>query len=241
LNKILKQIIEIKSNKLLIFIETISIVSLLLAIYYVAFRILPKIVEITQTISLILALFITIIIIFICFRLVFDKKKASFLYLLKKFRFQKINKKTIYQAIWIFLIAAILSGLMRLILDYLNITFISNEQFEIAKFHKQSAGPFFMPLSILVVVIFGPLQEEVLFRGYLLPKQEAAIGKHAWVLNGFAFNFTHLLVYDFVSLLLISPFCFLLAYKVQKHKNTSIGLLAHLFVNLGFIVRLLMV
>jgi membrane protease YdiL (CAAX protease family) len=85
------------------------------------------------------------------------------------------------------------------------------------------------------------LQEEVLFRGYLLPKQEAAIGKHAWVLNGFAFNFAHLLVYDFASLLLISPFCFLLAYKVQKHKNTSIGLLAHLLLNLGFIVRLLMV
>jgi membrane protease YdiL (CAAX protease family) len=53
-----------------------------------------------------------------------------------------------------------------------------------------------------------------------------------------AFTLVHLVVYNFTSLLIISPFSFLIAYKVQKHKDISIGLLAHFFMNTPFIIRL---
>ena len=100
-------------------------------------------------------------------------------------------------------------------------------------------SPILIILSILLIVIIAPLVEEIVFRGYLLPKQEQVLGKYAWILNGFAFIAVHLIVYDFYSLLIFSPFAFLLAYKVQKHKDSTIGLLIHIMINSGFVVRML--
>ncbi|MGY0408364.1 MAG: CPBP family intramembrane glutamic endopeptidase [Polaribacter sp.] len=231
-----------KNKKIAIYIETISLVMVLLAIYYIIARILPKIIKISETTYLLIVLFIFISTILVCLRLVYDKnKKASFSYFLKRLRFKKITKKTMYRAIGVFLIAAVLGGLIKLLLIHFEIPFNGNERFEIAKKYKLSAPPFFfMLLTVLVTVIFGPLEEEILFRGYLLPKQEAALGGYAWILNGFAFTFMHLLVYDIPTLFTLFPFSFLVAYKVQKHKDTSIGLLAHFFMNLPFVIKLFM-
>ncbi|MGY0425953.1 MAG: CPBP family glutamic-type intramembrane protease [Polaribacter sp.] len=231
-----------KNKKIAIYIETISLVMVLLAIYYIIARILPKIIKISETTYLLIVLFIFISTILVCLRLVYDKnKKASFSYFLKRLRFKKITKKTMYRAIGVFLIAAVLGGLIKLLLIHFEIPFNGNERFEIAKKYKLSAPPFFfMLLTVLVTVIFGPLEEEILFRGYLLPKQEAALGGYAWILNGFAFTFMHLLVYDIPTLFSLFLFSFLVAYKVQKHKDTSIGLLAHFFMNLPFVIKLFM-
>ncbi len=183
-----------------------------------------------------------IIILLILLRLVYYKnKKANFLFILNFFRFKKLTKKTIYRAFAIFLIAGVLSGLIRYSLEYFKISSTISENLELVKNSKINESNLLIMLSILAIVIVGPLVEEIVFRGYLLPKQEDALGKYAWILNGFAFILVHLLVYDFASLLLFAPFSFLIAYKVQKHKDTSIGFLAHLLLNSGFMVRLIFI
>jgi membrane protease YdiL (CAAX protease family) len=231
----------LKIKRIIIFIETVGVISFLLIIYY-AISFLLKIFKISKTGYLIINLFLAIMPIFICFLLVKKAyRKVNFTFFLKKLRFKRVTGKVILQAIGIVLIAGVLSGLIRLFLDEFEIPFNMKNRLDFVKNDKQNSNTFFIPITILMTVIISPLAEELLFRGYLLPKQEIALGKYAWILNGFAFTLAHLLVYDFASLLLISPISFLIAYKVQKHKDTSIGLLAHFFMNLGFIVRLLMV
>jgi membrane protease YdiL (CAAX protease family) len=232
----------LKNKSIAIFIETIFIVGFLLFIYYVISSVIPKFVKIDQTTYSIIVLFVTIIIIFSCLWLVCDKsQKINFSYFFTKLRFKKITKKTFHNALGIFFISGILSGTIKFFLEKHQISFNGIQQFEFAKLHKQQEYPFFMFLTVLVTVIIIPLKEEIIFRGYLLQKQEIALGKYAWILNGFAFTLAHLIVYDFATLLLISPFSFLVAYKVQKHKDTSIGLLAHFFMNLPFVIKLLLV
>jgi membrane protease YdiL (CAAX protease family) len=231
----------LKIKRIIIFIETVGVISFLLIIYY-AISFLLKIFKISKTGYLIINLFLAIMPIFICFLLVKKAyRKVNFTFFLKKLRFKRVTGKVILQAIGIVLIAGVLSGLIRLFLDEFEIPFNMKNRLDFVKNDKQNSNTFFIPITILMTVIISPLAEELLFRGYLLPKQEIALGKYAWILNGFAFTLAHLLVYDFASLLLISPISFLIAYKVQKHNDTSIGLLAHFFMNLGFIVRLLMV
>ena len=225
--------------KLKIFIETLSIVFSLLIIYFGTSLLLIEVFEVSQTLYLIIFLLIIISIIFICLFVVSGKRAIRLKHVLNKLRFKKITRITIYQAIVVFLISVVLSCSLQFFIDYFNIFFTGNSRFEIAKFHKQNESSFFLILTVLITVIFAPLQEEVLFRGYMLQKQEFAFGKYAWILNGFTFILAHLLVYDFVNLILISPLSFLVAYKVQKYKNTSIGLLAHLFVNIPFVIKLL--
>lgn len=70
--------------------------------------------------------------------------------------------------------------------------------------------------------IFG---EEFLFRGYLLPRQELAYGKYAWLIHGTMWGLWHLFwKWNIITLLMTA---FSLSYVVQKTKNTCVGIIVH--------------
>jgi membrane protease YdiL (CAAX protease family) len=75
--------------------------------------------------------------------------------------------------------------------------------------------------------IFG---EELVFRGYLLPKEEAVLGKYAWVYHGIIWALWHSFwKWNVIPLLAVTlP----LAFVVQRQKNTWIGIIAHGGLNL---------
>lgn len=70
--------------------------------------------------------------------------------------------------------------------------------------------------------IFG---EELLFRGYLLPRQILIYGKHAWIINGVLWTLWH----SFWKWNLISLFftCMALTFVAQKTKSTLPGIIVH--------------
>lgn len=76
---------------------------------------------------------------------------------------------------------------------------------------------------------FNIVGEEFLFRGYLLPRQEIALGKSAWLLNTVVFWFIH--IYQPWVLIQVLPAMLLLIYIVQVRKNTWISIIQHGFVN----------
>jgi membrane protease YdiL (CAAX protease family) len=82
---------------------------------------------------------------------------------------------------------------------------------------------------VAVVYLFGWLVnifgEELWFRGYILPRQEKAFGKHAWVANGLMFTLNH--IWQPWNLLLILPGALVGAFVVQKRKNTWILIISH--------------
>jgi len=83
--------------------------------------------------------------------------------------------------------------------------------------------------------IFG---EEFFYRGWMLPRQEAAFGKWAWLVNGTMFCFQHFMQpWNFLA---IWPGALFMAFVVQYRRNTWIGIVQHGLMNFAtflFVLR----
>ena len=95
---------------------------------------------------------------------------------------------------------------------------------------------------IAVVYLFGwlfnILGEELWFRGYILPKQEKAFGKHTWIANGLMFTLNH--IWQPWNLLLILPGALFGAFVVQRRKNTWILIISHGLANAILLVLIIL-
>jgi membrane protease YdiL (CAAX protease family) len=80
------------------------------------------------------------------------------------------------------------------------------------------------------------LGEEFFYRGWMLPRQELAFGKIAWLLNGTMFTFQHWMQpYNFLG---IWPGALFMAWVVQRRRNTWIGIIQHGLMNFGLFLVL---
>ena len=79
--------------------------------------------------------------------------------------------------------------------------------------------------------------EELLFRGYLLPLQERAHGRRAWLVNGVMWNLWH--VFWRWQMAASLPFHLLVPFVAQKTRSTWPGLVAHGLLNSIVIVLLI--
>ncbi|UCG30532.1 MAG: CPBP family intramembrane metalloprotease [candidate division WOR-3 bacterium] len=77
---------------------------------------------------------------------------------------------------------------------------------------------------------FNIVGEELLWRGYILPRQELAFGKYAWLINAIFWAVFHL-CFGLDLMILLLPALFVLPYVVQRRKNTHIGVIIHALVN----------
>jgi membrane protease YdiL (CAAX protease family) len=68
--------------------------------------------------------------------------------------------------------------------------------------------------------------EEVLWRGVLLPRQEAASGRWAWWVHGCGWLLFHL-AFGWQLLILLLPIILILPWVVQRRGNSWIGVLIH--------------
>ena len=82
----------------------------------------------------------------------------------------------------------------------------------------------------LVVLFFNIAGEELWWRGIIQPRQEARLGRHAWILQAFAWTCFH--IFWAPDLIRILPGALMLAYLVQKRENTWIAVVAHSTLNI---------
>ncbi len=73
--------------------------------------------------------------------------------------------------------------------------------------------------------VFNILGEELLWRGYVLPRQEAAYGRWAWLVHGGMWTAMH--VFWRWNLLSLVPVTFAIPFVAQRVKSTSVALIAH--------------
>ncbi len=84
--------------------------------------------------------------------------------------------------------------------------------------------------------VFNILGEEFFYRGWMLPRQELAFGKYAWLVNGTMFTFQHWMQpFNFLA---IWPGARFMAWVVQRRKNTWIGIFQHGLLNVVALVML---
>jgi membrane protease YdiL (CAAX protease family) len=81
----------------------------------------------------------------------------------------------------------------------------------------------------IVVLFFNIFGEELWWRGYLLPRQEAVHGRSAWIVHGLLWTFFH--AFKYWELMAILPVSLALTFVVQYRRNTWFGIIAHLAVN----------
>jgi membrane protease YdiL (CAAX protease family) len=79
---------------------------------------------------------------------------------------------------------------------------------------------------IAVLLIFNTvLGEELLFRGFLLPRMNSAFGRGDWVANGILFAAYHLHVPWAIPTTLLDTF--ILAYPTKRYRSAWIGIAVH--------------
>jgi membrane protease YdiL (CAAX protease family) len=90
-------------------------------------------------------------------------------------------------------------------------------------------------LSVFIANIFS---EELLWRGYLLPRQELEHGKYAWIVNGILWSFFHIFKWWAVPFLLLKQW--MLPFIAQRTKSTTPPFLIHFMSNgLGIVLSVI--
>lgn len=91
-----------------------------------------------------------------------------------------------------------------------------------------------------LMLFFNIAGEELFWRGYLLPRQEAQHGRSAWIWHGLLWAFFH--IFKWWDVLPLIPICLSIAYVSQRTKSTWPALIAHsIFNGMGLIGVLLWV
>jgi membrane protease YdiL (CAAX protease family) len=81
--------------------------------------------------------------------------------------------------------------------------------------------------------------EELLWRGYMLPRQELVFGGSAWLLNAILWLLYHWST-GLPTMVMILPTTLIVPWIVQRRQNTWIGILIHgIFNAMGFIVTVM--
>jgi membrane protease YdiL (CAAX protease family) len=84
-------------------------------------------------------------------------------------------------------------------------------------------------IPLFVTNILG---EELCWRGYLLPRQESALGRAAWLGNGIPWCLFHW-SFGWPILVTLLPITLLLPWIVQRRRNTWVGIIIHAAFNAG--------
>jgi membrane protease YdiL (CAAX protease family) len=98
------------------------------------------------------------------------------------------------------------------------------------EFEPFGVGQHWMLLIWIPMFLLNIVGEELLWRGYILPRQELAHGKYAWVVNCVLWIVFHI-AFGWSLIAMTLPLLIVIPYLVQKRANTWIGVILHGGVN----------
>lgn len=141
-----------------------------------------------------------------------------------RLRFRKITGNNL---IWCFaglICVGVLSSTIMKLLEVVNGNFDHSPAF--MSFEPLSKGRYWLLLVWFPYWILNILGEEFLWRGVMLPRQEIAFGKYAWLIHGFGWSLFHI-SFGWQLLITLIPLIFIQSFIVQKTKNSWIGVIMH--------------
>ena len=142
----------------------------------------------------------------------------------ERLRFRKITTKDLIWSIAGLLLVGIFSGIIVNVLELFIDKFDHSPAF--MSFEPLTKGRYWLLLIWFPYWILNILGEEFLWRGVMLPRQEIAFGKHAWLIHGFGWGLFHI-AFGWQLLITLIPILFIQPYIVQKTKNTWVGVIMH--------------
>lgn len=113
--------------------------------------------------------------------------------------------------------------------DWLAAPFNPLKSFELPLTHfmdTELAGQHWIPVAYVPCLLANILGEELLWRGYLLPRQELAFGKWAWLVNGLCWIVLFHMFMPWIFLTII-PTMVLVPWLAQRQQSTVIAIVIH--------------
>jgi membrane protease YdiL (CAAX protease family) len=162
----------------------------------------------------------------------FAKKEdsaGSFKALLMRLRLKKFTKRDWAWAIGGLMAVLVLTGLVFGVSSMLSAelgvpTLKTTPGF--MEFESFKAAERWMLSVWLCMFFFNIVGEEIFWRGYILPRQEIAHGKYAWIVNSILWGLFHV-SFGRDLLIILVPTLLILPYAVYKTKNTAVGIFIH--------------
>lgn len=153
--------------------------------------------------------------------------------MISRLRLRKLSASDWKYAIVSTLAIMLLTGLIMGVSKWLNLTFGISEIEPTPSFMQFE--PFvgcerYLLLVWLVMFFFNIFGEELMWRGYILPRQEISMAKGAWFFYALLWMLFHV-CFGIQLMILLIPIIFILPYAVQKTGNTSVGIVIHALVN----------
>ncbi len=91
------------------------------------------------------------------------------------------------------------------------------------------AGNWLIIVLFAVQIFFNVAGEELWWRGYVLPRQELAFGRRAWLVHGLLWWGFH--AFKWWDLVTVLPLTLILSYAAQRSRNNWVPTVAHLLAN----------
>ncbi len=91
-------------------------------------------------------------------------------------------------------------------------------------------GRYWILAAWLPFWILNIMGEEFLWRGVMLPRQEAALGNRAWLANAVGWSLFHV-AFGWHLFLMLLPILVVLPYVVQRRRNSWVGVVVHAGLN----------
>ena len=77
---------------------------------------------------------------------------------------------------------------------------------------------------------FNIVGEEILWRGYILPRQELFHWKYSWIVNSILWAVFHL-CFGVDLIVILFPTLLIIPYVASKTENTTVGIITHALLN----------
>ena len=201
-----------------------------LLMYYCTNYLIPYLSLITNQESILfwfivggLGIFTPLIIIGIII-LKYEGYKLSSITWVERLRFRKITSKDLIWSIFGLIIIGVLSGFIMKGLEVIIGDFNHSPPF--MSFEPLTEGRYWLLLVWFPYWILNILGEEFLWRGVMLPRQEIAFGKYAWLIHGFGWGLFHI-AFGWQLLITLIPIIFIQSFIVQNTKNSWNGVIMH--------------
>ncbi|OYT29546.1 hypothetical protein B6U98_02125, partial [Thermoplasmatales archaeon ex4572_165] len=175
-------------------------------------------------IQIVMVVFLFVLVPFLWYRLV---NKYS---LKEIFRSIQLKKEQLDMSfLWGVITAIIALGFVLIIGVILSVSGVADEN---ASNIKDLELLFSLP-TILILITFQPIAEEIFFRGFLLDKLQKPLGKNpAIIVTSLLFGVAHISMGNVIPAIIISVVALVLGYMVVKTKSLMTGIIAHVIFNI---------
>jgi membrane protease YdiL (CAAX protease family) len=150
-----------------------------------------------------------------------------------RFRLTRLNKRDWFWAVLslcaILVSMAVIMLLWRLLSSRYGITPLDTST-PFLQFTPLRGAEVLLLLVWVPFFFFNIVGEELMWRGYILPRQELAFGGYAWLINALLWTVFHLF-FGLHLLILLLPSLFIIPYVVYKRQKTLIGIVIHALLN----------